>query len=148
MVAVLVVAACSLALYLYHVQWLAPEKLRAALRSQGIAGPRPSFPYGNLAEMKQLSAAAAARHRRQRRRGIVHDYRPAVFPFYEKWRNHYGTFNNTRIRIRDSIYTCALGLILKSFQKTVNPNKQMRLYISFTISFSLLYSFIIPATVE
>ncbi|GJN33438.1 hypothetical protein PR202_gb22037 [Eleusine coracana subsp. coracana] len=101
------VAACiSLAVYLlYHVLWLAPERLRAALRSQGIHCPKPSFPYGNLAEMRQLSSAAQAAiiskttpaaagdgdgDHHQRRSGIVHHYRPAVFPFYDKWRNDYG----------------------------------------------------------
>ncbi|XP_062190049.1 cytochrome P450 714B1-like [Phragmites australis] len=86
------VGACTLALYLYHVLWLAPGRVRAALRSQGIGGPRPSFPYGNSTEMSQAaagvkapSAAAASGHR-----GIVHDYRPAVFPAYEKWRKEYG----------------------------------------------------------
>ncbi|KAL6657201.1 hypothetical protein ACP70R_004981 [Stipagrostis hirtigluma subsp. patula] len=87
------VAACSLALYMYRVLWLAPERLRAALRRQGVAGPRPSFPYGNLAEMRRAAAdakAAAAAAACDHRRGIVHDYRQAVFPFYEKWREQYG----------------------------------------------------------
>ncbi|TVU37218.1 hypothetical protein EJB05_10521, partial [Eragrostis curvula] len=85
------VGACSLALYLYHVLWLAPQRLRAALRSQGIGGPSPSFPYGNIAEMRQAAACAKTTTAADHQRGIiVHDYRPAVFPFYEKWRNQYG----------------------------------------------------------
>ncbi|RLN34875.1 hypothetical protein C2845_PM03G16460 [Panicum miliaceum] len=79
------VGACALALYLYHVLWVAPERVRAALRGQGIGGPRPSFPYGNRDEMRQAAAAAF-----QRRGGIVHDYRPALFPHYERWRKEYG----------------------------------------------------------
>jgi gibberellin 13-oxidase len=76
------------ALYLYHVLWLAPERLRAALRNQGIAGPRPSFPYGNLAEMRRTTVAGD--HHLHRGGGIVHDYRSAMFPFYDKWRKEYG----------------------------------------------------------
>ncbi|KAF6999344.1 hypothetical protein CFC21_015387 [Triticum aestivum] len=81
------VGACALALYLYRILWLAPERVRRALRRQGIRGPPPSFPYGNLADMRQAAAAA----KRTRDAGdVVHDYRSAVFPFYEKWRNEYG----------------------------------------------------------
>ncbi|RLM87016.1 hypothetical protein C2845_PM04G34130 [Panicum miliaceum] len=82
------VGACALALYLYHVLWVAPERVRAALRGQGIGGPRPSFPYGNRDEMRQAAAAAF-----QRRGGIVHDYRPALFPHYERWRKEYERFD-------------------------------------------------------
>ncbi|CAL5071133.1 unnamed protein product [Urochloa decumbens] len=84
--------AITLALYLYHVLWVAPERLRAALRAQGIAGPRPSFPYGNRAQMRHAAADAKAAAPLQRGGGssIVHDYRPALFPHYEKWRKDYG----------------------------------------------------------
>lgn len=83
------VGACALALYLYRILWLAPERVRRALWRQGVRGPPPSFPYGNLADMRQ--AAAAAKRTPSSRDDVVHDYRPAVFPFYEKWRNEYGT---------------------------------------------------------
>ncbi|KAE8789205.1 hypothetical protein D1007_36692 [Hordeum vulgare] len=86
------VGACSLALYLYRILWLAPERVRRALRRQGVRGPPASFPYGNLADMRQ--AADAAKRTPSSRGGggddVVHDYRSAVFPFYEKWRNEYG----------------------------------------------------------
>uniref|UniRef100_A0A0E0EG95 Cytochrome P450 n=1 Tax=Oryza meridionalis TaxID=40149 RepID=A0A0E0EG95_9ORYZ len=100
MVVVVVVAmaaaslCCGVAAYLYYVLWLAPERLRAHLRRQGIGGPIPSFPYGNLADMRSHAAAAAATGKATgegRQEGdIVHDYRQAVFPFYENWRKQYG----------------------------------------------------------
>ncbi|KAL6896622.1 hypothetical protein ACP4OV_007194 [Aristida adscensionis] len=84
-------AACALALRAYRALWRVPERARAVLRGQGVAGPRPSFPYGNLAEMRRAAAdAKAAAGAAGDQRGIVHDYRPAVFPFYEKWRREYG----------------------------------------------------------
>lgn len=76
---------CALALYLYHALWLAPGRVRAALRAQGVAGPRPSFPYGNRADMRRATAG----HRGGG--GVVHDYRQALFPHYERWRKEYGT---------------------------------------------------------
>ncbi|CAD6216643.1 unnamed protein product [Miscanthus lutarioriparius] len=80
---------CALALYLYHELWVAPERVRAALRAQGVAGPRPSFPYGNLADMRRAMTTAAAAAAAQSG-GVVHDYRQALFPHYERWRKEYG----------------------------------------------------------
>ncbi|WVZ67095.1 hypothetical protein U9M48_016231 [Paspalum notatum var. saurae] len=87
------VAACALALYLYRVLWAAPERARAALRGQGIGGPRPSFPYGNRDEMRRLMMMMKQQDGGGGGGGgggIVHDYRPAVFPHYERWRSQYG----------------------------------------------------------
>uniref|UniRef100_J3MP65 Uncharacterized protein n=1 Tax=Oryza brachyantha TaxID=4533 RepID=J3MP65_ORYBR len=96
------VAACSLGLYLYYVLWVVPERLRARLRGQGIGGPRPSFPYGNLADMSSASAAATKATGERRCDGaaaIVHDYRQAVFPFYEKWRKQHAISTNEKIKV-------------------------------------------------
>uniref|UniRef100_A0A0D9VTM7 Cytochrome P450 n=1 Tax=Leersia perrieri TaxID=77586 RepID=A0A0D9VTM7_9ORYZ len=91
---VLCVAAFCLAAYLYYVVWVAPRRVLAEFRRQGIGGPRPSFPYGNIPDMRNAVAAAKKQAEAARRRvgggGIVHDYRPAVLPFYEKWRKDYG----------------------------------------------------------
>ena len=85
------VGACSLLLYLCRILWLVPERLRRELRRQGIRGPPPSsFLYGNLADMRQAAVDAKQMSSSSSDGGIVHDYRPAVFPFYEKWRNEYG----------------------------------------------------------
>ncbi|KAL5217012.1 hypothetical protein ABZP36_017696 [Zizania latifolia] len=94
------VGACCLATYLYYVVWVAPGRVLAEFRRQGIGGPRPAFPYGNLADMREAVAAARRAAAAARRcggggggggaAGIVHDYRPAVLPFYEKWRKDYG----------------------------------------------------------
>ncbi|KAF8656553.1 hypothetical protein HU200_060612 [Digitaria exilis] len=90
-----VVGACTMAaVYVYQALWVAPERLRAALRAQGVAGPRPSFPYGNRAHITQAflhrRAAAAAAAAAAAGSSIVHDYRPALFPHYDKWRKEYG----------------------------------------------------------
>jgi hypothetical protein len=116
MEAVVVAAAAlcgALALYLYHALWVAPERVRAALRAQGVAGPRPSFPYGNRADMRRAAAAAAAvapAAGTTQRGGIVHDYRQALFPHYERWRKEYGTYAiaDACIHVRSSVHVCWL----------------------------------------
>uniref|UniRef100_R7W7F4 Secologanin synthase n=1 Tax=Aegilops tauschii TaxID=37682 RepID=R7W7F4_AEGTA len=82
------VGACSLAIYLYYTVWVVPQRLLSGFRRQGIGGPRPSFPYGNIADMREAVAAAKSAPRAGGR--IVHDYRPAVLPFYDKWRKEHG----------------------------------------------------------
>lgn len=88
------VAACGLAAYLYYELWVAPRRVLAEFRKQGIGGPAPSFPYGNLADMREAVAAAKQQKASSARRpggdDIVHDYRQAVLPFYEKWRKEHG----------------------------------------------------------
>ncbi|KAG2552168.1 hypothetical protein PVAP13_9KG430700 [Panicum virgatum] len=90
------VVACGLAMYLYHILWLVPRRVLAEFRMQGIGGPPPSFPYGNIADMREAVAAAKAARASARRAaaggggGIRHDYRPAVLPYYEKWRKEHG----------------------------------------------------------
>lgn len=102
---------CALALYLYHALWLAPGRVRAALRAQGVAGPRPSFPYGNRADMRRATAG----HRGGGGEGgvVVHDYRQALFPHYERWRKEYGTTIDRRracVRVACFYLSSSLGL--------------------------------------
>jgi hypothetical protein len=100
---------CALALYLYHALWVAPERVRAALRAQGVAGPRPSFPYGNRADMRRAMTTTAAQSA-----GVVHDYRQALFPHYERWRKDYGTLRSQAHAYRSSVHVCWLLLSLWS----------------------------------
>ncbi|OAY71349.1 Cytochrome P450 714B3 [Ananas comosus] len=60
------------------------------LRRQGIDGPPPTFPYGNLLDMKRLATEERARGRRRGEGGIQHDYTSTVFPHYDQWRKEYG----------------------------------------------------------
>jgi len=54
------VGACGLAMYLYHILWLVPRRVLAEFRMQGIGGPPPSFPYGNIADMRRHQARLPA----------------------------------------------------------------------------------------
>ncbi|XP_073113579.1 cytochrome P450 714B3 [Elaeis guineensis] len=87
------IGVCSLSLYFYYITWLRPESIRNKLRRQGIAGPRPSFPYGNLPEMKRVVMTEKARREGGRGgggAGMKHDYTSKVFPYFEQWRRNYG----------------------------------------------------------
>ncbi|XP_042429429.1 cytochrome P450 714B3-like [Zingiber officinale] len=92
LLALCMAGACSLAFYFYYRSWFRPQTVRRRLRQQGVAGPPPSFPFGNSLEMKRL----VAEMKRRRGRGgeetteIEHDYTPLVFPYFEHWRKIYG----------------------------------------------------------
>ncbi|KAJ4753801.1 Cytochrome P450 714B3 [Rhynchospora pubera] len=86
------VGLCILGLYyFYYVVWFVPERIRRKLRMQGIGGPKPSFPYGNISEMKRLTIMEKNKKDAEAMKGTIkHDYRSAVFPYYEKWRKEFG----------------------------------------------------------
>jgi gibberellin 13-oxidase len=83
---------CILGSYFYYVIWFVPERVRRKLLMQGICGPKPTFPYGNISEMKWLTVMEKNKRDAEARSGevIKHDYRSAVFPYYERWRKEYG----------------------------------------------------------
>lgn len=87
---VLAVAAATLILYLYSILWLRPEKLRRALRKQGITGPKPTFLLGNIPDMKRTGKEGAPR--REQSNEIVHDYNSSLFPYFGQWRETYGNY--------------------------------------------------------
>ncbi|KAJ1699131.1 hypothetical protein LUZ63_007643 [Rhynchospora breviuscula] len=85
------VGLCILGLYFYYVVWFVPERVRRKLRMQGIGGPKPFFPYGNISEMKWLTIMEKNKRDAETTEGAIeHDYRSAVFPYYEKWRKEFG----------------------------------------------------------
>ncbi|XP_074566270.1 cytochrome P450 714B3-like [Curcuma longa] len=93
LLALCMAGACSLAFYFYYRSWFRPQRIRRRLRQQGVAGPPPSFPFGNSLEMKRLVAEMKRRRRgrgREEATEIKHDYTPLVFPYFERWREIYG----------------------------------------------------------
>ncbi|KAH6788397.1 hypothetical protein C2S51_003403 [Perilla frutescens var. frutescens] len=79
----------GLLFHLYNAVVVQPQKLRSALRRQGLSGPPPAFLLGNILEMKRAQDAAA------KVATVVgpptfHNCEAAVFPFFDEWRKKYG----------------------------------------------------------
>lgn len=53
------IGGAGLFLRLYRALVAKPEKLRSALRKQGISGPPPTFLLGNLLDMKKFQTSVA-----------------------------------------------------------------------------------------
>uniref|UniRef100_A0A0E0BN51 Cytochrome P450 n=1 Tax=Oryza glumipatula TaxID=40148 RepID=A0A0E0BN51_9ORYZ len=51
--------------YVYIILWLRPERLRQKLRSQGVRGPKPSFLFGNIPEMRRIQQLAKSAHEQE-----------------------------------------------------------------------------------
>ncbi|KAJ4953049.1 hypothetical protein NE237_029881 [Protea cynaroides] len=86
----------SLFLHLYSFLWLKPERRRWKLMRQGIGGPKPSFFYGNIHEMRKLQQSKAmeslkVKHVSDSESSISHtDWPSILFPYLEEWRRKYG----------------------------------------------------------
>ncbi|KAI3817878.1 hypothetical protein L1987_11678 [Smallanthus sonchifolius] len=77
-----------------------PQRLRKKLERQGIRGPQPSFPYGNVGEMQKIQSAAISMKASRSINGdfVGDDYTCLLFPYFAQWRKQYG-----------SIYTYSTG---------------------------------------
>ncbi|XP_042960015.1 cytochrome P450 714A1-like [Carya illinoinensis] len=73
---------------LYNALVLKPDKLRSALRMQGITGPPPILILGNTWEIKKaLSTTVMAPVGEI---PVSHNCAALIFPFLEQWRKEYG----------------------------------------------------------
>jgi len=88
----------SLVAYLYSILWLRPERLRQKLRSQGVKGPKPSFLFGNIQEMRRIQQQLTESHQEQEA-GITDrfssNYVATLFPYFLHWSRVYGMLRNT-----------------------------------------------------
>ncbi|XP_010555669.1 PREDICTED: cytokinin hydroxylase-like [Tarenaya hassleriana] len=67
--------------------WVFPIRALRKLRKNGFAGPSPSFPMGNLDEMKRLKVESACKTKAT---AITHDIHSAALPHFARWQQQYG----------------------------------------------------------
>lgn len=89
LISVALVGILGLLFRLYKALISNPEKLRSALRKQGISGPPPTHLLGNLLEIKKARTAKAPPTCGA---PTLHNCANALFPFFEHWQNKYGKF--------------------------------------------------------
>ncbi|KAG9443319.1 hypothetical protein H6P81_014659 [Aristolochia fimbriata] len=88
-VSILAMGLCTLFLFFYDEFWLKPQRIRRKLEKQGIHGPRPSFFFGNIPEIKKINAKAV-RATPEPGGPLYHDYHKYIFPHLEQWKKIYG----------------------------------------------------------
>ncbi|KAL6642169.1 hypothetical protein ACP70R_020350 [Stipagrostis hirtigluma subsp. patula] len=79
--------------YLYTVLWLKPERLRQKLRSQGVKGPKPSFLFGNIPEMRRIQELSKSDEEQDAETSdrFTSDYVATLFPYFFHWSRVYGS---------------------------------------------------------
>ncbi|KAG7946622.1 hypothetical protein I3843_14G049700 [Carya illinoinensis] len=73
---------------LYNALVLKPERLRSALRKQGITGPPPTLLLGNIWEIKKALSTTVKAPAGEI--PVSHNCAALIAPFFEQWRKQYG----------------------------------------------------------
>lgn len=66
--------------------WVFPVLTYRKLKKNGLSGPTPSFPLGNLSEMKKKSSESSS----SSNKSITHDIHATLFPYFARWQKAYG----------------------------------------------------------
>ncbi|KAK9927635.1 hypothetical protein M0R45_024811 [Rubus argutus] len=85
---VLLLCVSSMVMKALNQLWFNPRRIRSVLHKQGIRGPRPSFPFGNVPEMQKMQSATKIASDAQQH--LHHNWVPSIFPYLHKWENEYG----------------------------------------------------------
>lgn len=92
-----IVGVLGLFLQLYNSLVRKPERLRSALRKQGITGPKPTFILGNISEIKKARDSAAKAKAKAKaavdgegQHPVFHNCGSVLLPFLDQWRKDYG----------------------------------------------------------
>ncbi|XWS75271.1 hypothetical protein CRYUN_Cryun01aG0071800 [Craigia yunnanensis] len=80
----------TLIIRLFDVLILKPGRLRSRLQKQGIQGPPSSFLLGNLQDVKK-TRLKWSKFSEDGNQEITHNCSSMVFPYFDKWREQYGS---------------------------------------------------------
>ncbi|XP_022851947.1 cytokinin hydroxylase-like [Olea europaea var. sylvestris] len=65
--------------------WVLPNLAYRRLKANGFSGPKPSFPMGNLNEIKKKKSIVSSSSL-----NISHDIHSVVFPYFARWKKLHG----------------------------------------------------------
>ncbi|KAK7283642.1 hypothetical protein RIF29_13295 [Crotalaria pallida] len=66
--------------------WVTPIQKYHKLKRCGFGGPTPSFPLGNIQEMKKKNSVNSSLGSSN----VTHDIHSTVFPYFSRWQNSHG----------------------------------------------------------
>ncbi|TKY45197.1 Cytochrome P450 714A2 [Spatholobus suberectus] len=66
--------------------WVSPIQNHLKLKRRGFGGPTPSFPLGNIQEMKKKNSLSSSLGSSK----LTHDIHSTVFPYFSRWQNSHG----------------------------------------------------------
>ncbi|KAK7270858.1 hypothetical protein RJT34_26341 [Clitoria ternatea] len=84
--ALLAILPLFLILKLTFSWWVSPIQKHLKLRRCGFGGPPPSFPLGNIQEIKMKNSVNSSHGSSN----LTHDIHSTVFPYFSRWQNSHG----------------------------------------------------------
>lgn len=84
---VVLTVVCSVMMMLFHKVWLRPQRIRSVLHKQGINGPKPSFPFGNISEMQSIHHQPSPDSDSV---DSLDNWVSSIFPYFHTWKQRYG----------------------------------------------------------
>ena len=88
--AFMAILALSLLLKLTFSWWVSPIQTYRKLKRCGFGGPPPSFPLGNIEEMKKKNIFNSSLMSSK----FTHDIHPTALPYFSRWQNSHGKLSN------------------------------------------------------
>ncbi|PRQ42630.1 putative cytochrome P450 [Rosa chinensis] len=111
---VLLIGVSSLVIKLLNKLWFEPRRIRTVLSKQGIRGPRPTFPFGNVPEMQKIQSTMINNtHEEMDGQHLNHKWLPSVFPYIHKWAKEYGPIYMYSTGINQHLYVSDPKLLME-----------------------------------
>ncbi|XP_054817829.1 cytochrome P450 714A1-like [Prosopis cineraria] len=100
---VIAIVVSFLVLTILEKLWLKIQRIRSVLHKQGITGPTPSFPWGNLSEVQRIQSHYS--NLSSSSFPISSDqWFSFLFPYLQQWRKQYGPTYLYFIRSKQHLY--------------------------------------------
>lgn len=81
------ISAFLLAIMVLFSCWVLPFMAYRKLKANGFSGPKPSFPFGNLNDIKMLLSSSSST---PLSKCISNDIHSTAFPYFSLWQKLYG----------------------------------------------------------
>lgn len=118
--------------------WISPFLVHKKLKRNGFGGPTPSFPLGNISEMKRNNLITPIFESSQ----LTHNIHSIVFPYFSRWQTAHGKPSPYHYIYRVTLL-CSLRLDVVFVYKLImlNSNNCISMHFFFSIYPNLVIIF-------
>ncbi|KAK9920180.1 hypothetical protein M0R45_028739 [Rubus argutus] len=109
---VLLMCQACMVMRLLNKFWFETRRIRSVLSKQGIRGPRPTFPFGNVPEMQKIQSTMI-NNTHEGFDGQHLNHLPSVFPYIHEWEKEYGPIYMYSTGINQHLYVSDPKLLIE-----------------------------------
>ncbi|XP_061998687.1 cytokinin hydroxylase-like [Rosa rugosa] len=103
--------------------WVFPVLTYRKLKKNGLTGPSPSFPLGNLSEMKKkTSQSSSSSSFGPSSNSVTHDIHSTLFPYFARWQKAYGKMFVYWLGTEPFLYVADAALLKKLSSEVTAKN--------------------------